>query len=328
MSSIIQLKNSLNKIYSQFAVYINPLLKFILALIVFFIINSKMGYMEKITGGSIVLLVALFCSFMPMAFMALLEGIFILAHLYALSMEMAIVAAAVLFMMFILFLRFTPKEGVVVLLMPIFFILKIPYLLPIIVGLVGTPISVISIAFGVIVTYMINFATNNAEALTSGADENMMNRIRFVVDGLIANKAMIAIIVAFSVVLVVVYFIRKLKLNFSWTIAVIIGSFVNLILMFAVWTVAHIDLSLVGILFGTIFSLLLGLLVVFFIHNLDYRRVENHQFEDDEYYYYVKAVPKMGVYSSSKRKTSSKSSSGSSNGTRVVKTSNGTRRNV
>lgn len=327
MSSIIQLKNTINKIYSQFAVYINPLLKFILALIVFFVINSKMGYMEKITGGSIVLLVALFCSFMPMAFMALLEGVFILMHFYALSMEMAIVAAAVLFMMFILFLRFTPKEGVVVLLMPIFFILKVPYLLPIIVGLVGTPVSVISIAFGVIVTYMINFATSSAEYLTSGADENMMNRIRYVVDGLIANKGMIAVIVAFSVVLVVVYFIRRLKLNFSWTIAVIIGSFVNLILMFIVWTAVQTDLSLVGILFGTVISLLLGLLVVFFIHNLDYRRVENHQFEDEEYFYYVKAVPKMGVNTSGKKRPASKPSS-SSNGTRVVKTSNGAKRKL
>ena len=106
MSSIVRAKNIINKIYSQYAVYINPLLKFILALIVFAVINSKMGYMEKITGGSIVLLVALFCSFMPMAFMALLEGVFIMMHFYALSMEMAVVAAAVLFMMFILFLRF------------------------------------------------------------------------------------------------------------------------------------------------------------------------------------------------------------------------------
>lgn len=327
MSSIVRAKNIINKIYSQYAVYINPLLKFTLALIVFAVINSKMGYMEKITGGSIVLLVALFCSFMPMAFMALLEGVFIMMHFYALSMEMAVVAAAVLFMMFILFLRFTSKEGVIVLLMPIFFILKIPYLLPIIAGLVGTPVSVISIAFGVVVTYMINFATNNAELLTSGADENMMNRIRFVVDGLIANKGMIAIIVAFSVVLVVVFFIRRLKINFSWTIAVIAGSFVNLIVMFIVWAAVETDLSLVGILFGTIFSLILGLVVVFFLHNLDYRRIENHQFEDDEYYYYVKAVPKMGVHTSGKKRPAQRPSS-SSNGTRVVKTSNGAKRNM
>ena len=31
----------------------------------------------------------------------------------------------------------------------------------------------------------------------------------------------------------------------------------------------------------------------FFIKNLDYSRVENVSFEDDEYYYYVTAVPKI-----------------------------------
>lgn len=324
MSSLVQIKNAINKIYTQYAAYINPLLKFILALIVFFVINAKMGYSEKISGGTIVLLVALFCSFMPLAFMALLEGVFIMIHFYALSLEMAVVAAAVLFMMFILFLRFTPKEAVVVLLMPVFFILKIPYLLPIVVGLVGTPVSVISVAFGVVVTYMINFATNNADSLSSAADENMMNRIRFIVDGLIANKGMISIIVVFSVVLVVVYCIRKLKINYSWSIAVATGSFVNLILMFAIWTAVKTDLSLIGILFGTIFSALLGLVVVFFLHNLDYRRVESHQFEDDEYYYYVKAVPKVGA-TPTRRKSAARTSA-NKNATHTYRTSNGVKR--
>lgn len=33
----------------------------------------------------------------------------------------------------------------------------------------------------------------------------------------------------------------------------------------------------------------------FFAFNLDYKRIENVQFEDDDYYYYVKAVPKVAV---------------------------------
>ena len=37
--------------------------------------------------------------------------------------------------------------------------------------------------------------------------------------------------------------------------------------------------------------------------NLDYTRVENVQFEDDNYYYYVMAVPKTVVKAKSKRVT-------------------------
>lgn len=326
MSGLVQSKNAINKFYSKYAAYINPFLKFILALLVFFIIDVKMGYMDKISGGAIILLVALFCSFMPLTFMALIEGVFILLHLYALSLEMAIVAAAVMFMMFILFLRFTPKEAVVMLLMPIFFILKIPYLLPLVVGLVGTPVSVISVAFGVIIHYIIAFASNNEELFTSGAEQNIVNQIRTIVDGLLTNKSMIVVIVCFGIVLLVVYFIRRMKINYSWSIAVGAGAFVNIVVMFVCYSKIKDDYSLGGVLLGTIFSALLALVVVFFIHNLDYRRIENHQFEDDEYFYYVKAVPKMGMKGTNRKKVARPESAQRGNTAHTYKTANGVSR--
>ena len=39
--------------------------------------------------------------------------------------------------------------------------------------------------------------------------------------------------------------------------------------------------------------MIIGVIVQFFKTVVDYSRVENTQFEDDEYYYYVKAVPKI-----------------------------------
>lgn len=325
MSGLVQSKNAINKLYSKYAVYINPLLKFMLAMIVFFIIEFKMGYSDKISGGAIILLAALFCSFMPLTFMALIEGMFILINLYALSLEMAVVAAAVLFMMFILFLRFTPKEAVVVLLMPIFFMLKIPYLMPIVVGLIGTPVSVISVAFGVMVYYVINFASVNKDMFAPGAEQNIVNQIRAIVDGLLANKSMIAVIVCFGIVLIAVYFIRRLKINYSWSIAVGTGSVLNILIMFICYSKIKDDYSLGGVVLGTIFSALLALVVVFFVHNLDYRRIENHQFEDDEYYYYVKAVPKMGM-TNGRKKANKPSMTQSESKEHTYRTANGVKR--
>ena len=43
---------------------------------------------------------------------------------------------------------------------------------------------------------------------------------------------------------------------------------------------------------------MLAQIVRFFIFNVDYLRIENVQFEDEDYYYYVKAVPKVMVYTS------------------------------
>lgn len=44
---------------------------------------------------------------------------------------------------------------------------------------------------------------------------------------------------------------------------------------------------------GSVCAVIIGVIVQFFKTVVDYSRVENTQFEDDEYYYYVKAVPKI-----------------------------------
>ena len=48
-------------------------------------------------------------------------------------------------------------------------------------------------------------------------------------------------------------------------------------------------------LLGSVLALVVGKVFEFFCFSIDYSRIENVQFEDDEYYYYVKAIPKMTV---------------------------------
>ena len=53
--------------------------------------------------------------------------------------------------------------------------------------------------------------------------------------------------------------------------------------------------NILGIILGSVVAGCICFILQFLFFNLDYRRTENVQFEDDEYYYYVKAVPKMTV---------------------------------
>ena len=53
------------------------------------------------------------------------------------------------------------------------------------------------------------------------------------------------------------------------------------------------DVSMVGIIAGSLVSAGIALVVEFIMFQMDYSRTETVQFEDDEYYYYVKAVPKV-----------------------------------
>ena len=87
MTTLLVAKQMLMTIYSKYEVYITPLLKFLLSLITLCLINSRLGYMDTLNRMTVVLIVALMCSFMPMNFIVLMGAVFVLLHLYTFSME-------------------------------------------------------------------------------------------------------------------------------------------------------------------------------------------------------------------------------------------------
>ena len=123
MTTLLVAKQIIMTIYSKYEVYITPLLKFLLALIALLLINSRLGYMESIDKSTVVLIVALMCSFMPMNFIVVMAAAFTMLHLYSFSLECAAVVGAGFLLMFLLYLRFSPKDTLVVVFMPICFLL-------------------------------------------------------------------------------------------------------------------------------------------------------------------------------------------------------------
>ena len=301
MSSLLETKEYIKKMYAKNQAYIDPLLKFVLAFLVFSCINVNMGYMEKIDSMVIVLVAALFCSFMPLNTIALLGGVFMLLHYYALSMECALVVFAIYLVMFLLYLRFTPKETLVVILTPVLFMLKIPYVVPVAMGLLGGPVSVVSVSFGVVISYLVEYTQTNATAITAMDAETMITRLRFVMDGLVGNEAMIFTVVAFAITLILVYMLRRTSMDYSWSVAIVAGILTNIVVLLMGDLLFDLNYSIVGIIFGSIFSAGICFGIQFLFFHVDYRRAEKVQFEDDEYYYYVKAVPKIAVSTPDKK---------------------------
>ena len=198
MTQLLLAKEGLKNFIGKYEVYLKPLGKFLLALAALVMINRSTGYMTKIDSFSVVMVVALMCSFMPVNFIIVCAGLFILLHFYALSLECALIAVILFLLLALLYFRFAPKDTLVVLLLPMFFFLKIPYVIPICMGLLATPASVVSVACGVIVYYVIHYVTQNAQALMALKTEELSTRFRYVVDGLLNNKTMIVVIAAFA----------------------------------------------------------------------------------------------------------------------------------
>lgn len=300
MTTLLVAKQYVKNFISKYEVYLKPLLKLVLALASLMMINAKIGYMHRLDNISIVLIVALMCSFMPMNFIIFVAAAFTVLHMYALSLECAAITLVVFLVLFLLYFRFSPKDTLVVLLTPMSFAIGIPYVIPLAMGLIGTPASAISVGCGVVVTFLINYIADGASALSGMETEDMATKFRFIIDGFIDNKAMVLMIAAFAVTIFVVYFIRRLSIDYAWTIAIIAGALADVMVLLLGDLIFDTNVSILGLIVGTIFSVAVAKIVEFFAFHVDYSRTEKVQFEDDEYYYYVKAVPKITVAAPSK----------------------------
>jgi len=295
MTGLLEFREKLKLIYSKNEMFIVPVIKFLLTFIVLNMINSHLGYMSRLDNIIVVLIVSLLCSFLPNGCIILFAAVFSLLHLYELSMEVALVGLCVYLVMFLLFIRLSPKDSMTVLLTPVLFALNVPYIMPIVMGLLGSPVSAISVGCGVVVYYFLNSVVSNAAALNSMGSEEAAAKLRMAIDGLLNNKAMIVIILAFAITVLVVYLIRRMSVEYSWTIAIVAGAIFNLIILLIGDFLYDTNISVFGAVLGSLLAVAAGKVVQFFRFFVDYSRTEKVQFEDDEYYYYVKAVPKMMV---------------------------------
>lgn len=295
MTALLELRENLKKIYSRNEAFILPVIKFLLGVIVLSIINGKMGYMTKLDNMAIVLIVSLLCSFLPTGFMAFFAMMFAVLHMYALSIETAAVGLVVFLLLYLLFLRFTTKEALVVVLTPVLCMLKLPYVMPVAMGLIGTPASCVSVGCGVVVYYLLQTVITNAPTINSMGAEEATAKLRLLIDGMLGNKAMLVMIAAFAITVIVVYLIRRMSVDHSWTIAMVAGVMIEVMILLVGDLMYDTNLSIVSALLGAVVTLIACKIIEFFRFCLDYSRTEKVQFEDDEYYYYVKAVPKMTV---------------------------------
>lgn len=301
MTNLLVWKEYIKSFYAKYEDFILPVLKFLFALLLFSSINGQLGYMERINSPVIVLVAALLCSFLPLGFMVFLCAVFLLAHVYALSLEcMAVLLLAYLFIA-VVYLRFSPKGHLLLMLTPLFFCWHIPYVLPLAAGLFGSPASAVPVACGVVLYYVLNYMTGNAPALGAADADSPLQRFQDVATGVLENREMIIVAVAFSVTVILVYIVRRMSVSYARAIAVLVGALTDVVILLVGDLMYDANFSIGSVIFGSLLGAVAALVMQFFHFSLDYARTEKVQFEDEEYYYYVKAVPKMAVTVPEKR---------------------------
>ena len=299
MTNLLEIKDRLIRFYSKYETYLFPVVKFIVAIVLFTVINMNIGFMEKISRFPIALILALVCAILPVNATIWLAAFVVLADMYALSMEVAVTTLVLFAALFFLYFRFAPKDGFAAVLTPVCFKLNIPYVMTIGCSLLRDAYSVVAIICGTVIYYFLDGIHQNSGTLKNvvadGETAATTSKFDISVGQLLSNKEMYLVIAIFTITAIVVYLVRRLEVEHAWTLAIISGVLIEVVGLFAGYLVLNVSGKTLGLLIGNILSLLISFVIQFLFMNLDYARTERVQFEDDDYYYYVKAVPKKMV---------------------------------
>lgn len=297
MTGLLEFREKLRGFYVKYGVWIVPVTKFLFGLTVFWQINDRLGYMLRLHSVPLVLILALACSVLPVTAMLLAAGGMITLHCYALSMQAGVIIFVLFVIMYLLYFRFASQYAYNALLTLLACLLGIPYVMPVANGLLQTPAAVLPTVCGIITYYYLDGITASATSLSVRAEgeEELIARFQDIIRQFAGNREMYLAVAVTVMIMLLVYLIRRLPVDYSWTFAIVIG----VLAQFLVFVIGYMQIGMQNqsamLAAGCAVSGLILVIIQFFCFNLDYTRTERVQFEDDEYYYYVKAVPKRYV---------------------------------
>ncbi|OON85520.1 hypothetical protein BXO88_12050 [Oribacterium sp. C9] len=220
--------------------------------------------------------------------------IFILGNAYAASLEITLVAVVVLLLASLIQSAFRAGHAVLIALVPLFFYIHIPYVLPVIAGLSLGLMSIVPISIGIMLYYFIEYmAGHTAVAASQGDITAMATAYAGLFGNLFKDKEAIVAILAFALCVVVVFIISQIPFDESWIVAAGAGILTTAVTTFFGHMHFGLETSFIDMLPGLLLSCIVSIAYVFAFHAVDYQRTERLRFEDDDYVYFVKAVPKL-----------------------------------
>ena len=103
MMIFLVLKERLKSFYGKYATPVNGVIKFIYSFVAMALLNGNIGYQTELTGPVAMAVVALFSAFLPYGAIGCMLGAVMLAHIYAVSMETALITAVILIILILLY---------------------------------------------------------------------------------------------------------------------------------------------------------------------------------------------------------------------------------
>ena len=295
MSGIFKIKNAIRNFCRKEDELITPIFRFIFSYALFLTIQKLFGYNDLAGKKEVIFLLSVLASLLPDSFLFFMSGVVISLHCFSVSLETGAVFVIIFILMYCFYMRFFPRYAYVILMVPIFYLLGIPYAAPIIVAMTAGLLGFIPAAFGVVIYY---FSLSVAEvsrmlAVTDSSMAEELAAFKHLIVSMISNKEMYTSAAIFAITVVITGILAKFTYDYAIYIAIAGGTVINIFGSIFAGYIMNQDVPMNQVVIGSIIGLIFAIVVRFGKGILDYKRTERVQFEDDEYYYYVKAVPKI-----------------------------------
>lgn len=297
-NELLQIRDEIITVYKRYERFIMPVLRFLMTISVLFIISNSIGYAKPLTKTSVILMMGLIGVFLSPQLSVLFLIVLTSLHAAAGSVEAGLVVFVLLMIIYLLFIRLYPAEGLFIIAMILAYKLHMPYIVPLIAGLFSSLAAIIALVIGIAIWYSApQFALMMEGQSAEIADMVgiIHTKITSLQEILKNDETLLVSMVILSAVVLIVHVIRKQAIDYAEYIAILVGTVMTLVgFLFAI-ILFKVDISILGLMVSTIASSAIAVVAQFFAKVADYSRAETVQFEDDENYYFVKVVPKIIV---------------------------------
>jgi len=296
MTELLVIREHLKKIYSAHSRIIDACAKAFLMILTMMAVDSYIGYFHGITQVLIIVIVGFLAALLPTSVSAGFITAYIAVDMAGVSIELAGIFAFMMVLFLLLYFIFKPGNSYVMTISILLGVLQFYGPVPMIIGLLISPLAAFPMVFGILSSRMILYVSDNFVLLSSKTSSlSGIDKILQVINGVFVSHENIAMFATLVFVAIIVYVIRKLPVKHSWEIGLTAGTFMFLLISLMCDYALDLNISVVVLIVNVILEIITGLVIIVMFHMVDYSREENVQFEDDDYYYYVKAIPKITV---------------------------------
>lgn len=293
MNAFIRLRDDIRKYVLSREIFFLRIWNALVTFVGLMCIRSNFGHQKIVSSIWMTILLTIVCAFFPIQGVALVLAIVLFIDLASLSTQIALVALALLIVGYLVCAYFRSKNTYNMVVVPICYSFGAPYVMSLGAGLMSNVSELASIICGSVIAFYLHIIKENITPILDETTE--VDILTLLKEQMLQNRLFWFFLVAMTAMFMVVYLLRQASINMSWIIANAAGVAIEFIIMLSGYLLTSQKGEIPGLILGNILVLVVGVILNYFVLDLDYSRIEKVQFEDDDYYYYVTAVPKIRI---------------------------------